>query len=97
VIVTREFAAITRAQFLPMPTPWVCCSTGRMTTSEETAERLEHVVARLDREFPMHPHAFIEEIVDAASRRLLENAHFDQYVPLLAHRAAREELSTAVV
>jgi len=64
-----------------------------MTISEETALRLEHIVAKLHRDFPAFPHQDVNEVVDRATERLIQDAHFEQFVPLLVQRAARDELA----
>jgi len=60
--------------------------------SEATRNKLAHIPAELQREFPLVPVERIDELVDALSVRLLRAARFDDFVPLLAHRRARERL-----
>jgi phage terminase Nu1 subunit (DNA packaging protein) len=60
--------------------------------SEATRRKLDHIPAELQREFPQIPRERIDELVDSLSVRLLLAAHFDDFVPLLAHRRAREHL-----
>jgi phage terminase Nu1 subunit (DNA packaging protein) len=60
--------------------------------SEGTRKKLAHIPQELQREFPHVPVERIDELVDALSVRLLLAAHFDDFVPLLAHRRARERL-----
>jgi phage terminase Nu1 subunit (DNA packaging protein) len=60
--------------------------------SEATRKKLDHIPAELQREFPQIPLERIDELVDSLSVRLLLAAHFDDFVPLLAHRRARERL-----
>ena len=64
-----------------------------MITSPETAQHLSHVVWKFDQDFPMVGHAYVAEIVDGLAAELLREAHFDQFVPLLVERAARDRLA----
>ena len=59
---------------------------------EATRRELDHIPTELQREFPHVPVERIDELVDALSVRLLVAARFEDYVPLLAHRRAREHL-----
>jgi hypothetical protein len=57
-----------------------------------TGTKLEHNIGLLIREFEgVTPEEVIEE-VEFVAGALLADAHFDDYVPLLAHRFARERL-----
>jgi len=60
--------------------------------SEATRRKLDHIPAELQREFPQIPRERIDALVEALSVRLLLAAHFEDFVPLLAHRRARERL-----
>jgi hypothetical protein len=66
-----------------------------MIITPETATKLEHIGKRLRHEYPSLPAAAVDEVVDRAATHLLAQARFDQFVPLLAHRAAREQLAAA--
>ena len=60
--------------------------------SDATRRKLDHLPDELKREFPHVPRERIDDLVDALAVRLLLAAHFDDFVPLLAHRHARERL-----
>jgi len=60
-------------------------------------KRLEHVPRALHSEFPAIPIEEIESDLEAHVRHLLEQAHFDDFVPLLARRAVREHLRRAAL
>ena len=62
------------------------------TASEATQKKLDHLPDALGHEFPQVPPQRIAELVDVLSARLLLAARFDDFVPLLAHRRARERL-----
>jgi hypothetical protein len=62
------------------------------TMTEDTAKRLERVPRDLQAEFPDVPLAEIEDDVEEGVRRLIETARFDDFVPLLVHKAVRERL-----
>ena len=64
-----------------------------MITSPETAEHLSHVIWKFDQDFPTLGHAYVAEVVDGLAAELLRAAHFDQFVPLLVERAARDRLA----
>ena len=64
-----------------------------MHTSEETARHLRHVVGKFHSDYPAIPHTHVTEIVEGLAAELLQEAHFDQFVPLLVERAAREQLA----
>ena len=66
-----------------------------MIITPETAAKLGHVHERLQHDYPSLPDEVVDTVVDNAASRLLANARFDQFVPLLAHRAAREQLAAA--
>jgi len=60
--------------------------------SSATRRKLEHLPVELKREFPLVPLEKIDDLVDALALRLLLTARFDDFVPLLTHRHARERL-----
>jgi len=57
-----------------------------------TRAKLEHLRGDLEREFPGVPLEQISLVVDALARELLATARFEDYVPLLTLRYAREHL-----
>ena len=65
---------------------------GMAAPSEATQKKLDHIPDELQREFPQIPQERIDDLVDTLSARLLLAAHFDDFVPLLTHRRARERL-----
>jgi len=54
--------------------------------------RLARVQGELRREFPYVPEERIDGVFQAVATHLLERARFDDFVPLLVHRGARERL-----
>jgi Protein of unknown function (DUF3562) len=56
------------------------------------AKRIEEMPRHLHREFPNVPLAAIERDVEQGVRRLIAGARFDDYVPLLVHKAVRERI-----
>ena len=60
--------------------------------SEATRKKLDHIPGELKQEFPHVPVERIDDIVDTLAVRLLVAARFDDFVPLLTHRHARERL-----
>ena len=62
----------------------------RLTTT--TTKHLEQVPGSLKAEFPGVPLEAIEHDLEERVRQLITNAHFDDYIPLLARRAVRERL-----
>jgi phage terminase Nu1 subunit (DNA packaging protein) len=62
--------------------------------SEATRKTLQRIPVELHREFPDVPLEQISELVEVLAHRLLVAARFDNFVPLLAHRLARERLAT---
>lgn len=60
--------------------------------SDATRRKLDHLPGELKREFPHVPLEKIDDLVDALALRLLVAARFDDFVPLLTHRHARERL-----
>jgi phage terminase Nu1 subunit (DNA packaging protein) len=65
---------------------------GVTVVSEATRRKLDHIPGELKREFPQVPVERIDDIVDTLAVRLLVAARFDDFVPLLTHRHARERL-----
>ena len=61
--------------------------------SEATRKKLQRIPADLQCEFPDVPLEQISELVEVVAHRLLIGARFDNFVPLLAHRWARERLA----
>jgi hypothetical protein len=62
--------------------------------SETTRKKLQRIPAELQCEFPEVPLEQISELVEVLAQRLLIAARFHNFVPLLAHRQARERLTT---
>jgi phage terminase Nu1 subunit (DNA packaging protein) len=60
--------------------------------SVATRRKLEHLPGDLQREFPAVPLQRIHDVVEGLASELLDAARFDDYVPLLTHRHARERL-----
>ena len=69
-----------------------CCIGVVAAASVATRRKLEHLPGDLQREFPAVPLQRIHDVVDTLAGELLRAARFDDYVPLLAHRHARERL-----
>lgn len=63
-----------------------------MNLTRETAKRIEQIPRTLRAEFPTVPLEAIEHDVEEQLGHLVANAHFDDFVPLLVHRAVRERL-----
>ncbi len=61
--------------------------------SEAVLKKLQRIPAELQCEFPDVPLEQISELVEVLAHRLLIAARFDNFVPLLAHRWARERLA----
>jgi hypothetical protein len=61
--------------------------------SESTRKKLQRIPVELQCEFPDVPLVQISQLVEVLAHRLLIAAHFDNFVPLLAHRWARERLA----
>ena len=60
--------------------------------SAATHRKLEHLALELKREFPLVQLEKIDSLVDSLALELLLAARFDDFVPLLTHRHARERL-----
>ena len=58
----------------------------------ETRSRIDYIGQVLIREFDTIPAAVVLGEVDRATDALLAGAKFDEFVPILAHRFAREQL-----
>jgi hypothetical protein len=58
----------------------------------DVARRLERIPEDLRAEFPGIQLETIRGDVDTQARELLESARFDDFVPVLVHRAVRESL-----
>jgi hypothetical protein len=58
----------------------------------DTRRKLDHVPALLEEEFPGLPHAAAVEAVEAISRDILARATIEDFVPVLVHRFAREQI-----
>ena len=68
-----------------------------MATQTTDLERhLTRLTQDLESEFPDIPTKVIEEDLQSRIRELCGIARFNDFVPLLAHRAAREHLRSAV-
>ena len=63
-----------------------------LTMSAETDAGLDYVRRVLAREFQTLSHAEIVDETEAIAARLLATARFDDYIPLLVHRFARDRL-----
>ena len=68
------------------------CMATVTVVSEATRRKLDHIPGELHREFPQVPVEKIDDIVDTLAVRLLVAARFEDFVPLLTHRHARERL-----
>ena len=60
--------------------------------SPETQLKLVHSKQALEHEFTDASPAEISREIEAETRRLLSGARFEDYIPVLAHRFAREHL-----
>ena len=65
---------------------------GTLTT--DVARRLERLPEDLQAEFPDVGLEPIQGDVDTHARELLTSARFDDFVPVLVHRAVREAIRT---
>jgi hypothetical protein len=57
-----------------------------------TRSKIEHETTTLTLEFKSVPHAVIAAEVEATALRLLEQARFDDYIPVLVYRYVRVAL-----
>jgi len=62
------------------------------TAAGSTRAKLDHLRGDLEREFPAVPFEQISLVVDGLAGELLAAARFEDYVPLLTLRYAREHL-----
>jgi hypothetical protein len=60
--------------------------------SPDTQLKLAHSRHALEREFEDTAPGVVAHEVEAEARRLLAGARFDNYIPVLVHRFAREHL-----
>jgi hypothetical protein len=64
------------------------------TPTTDVARRLERLPEDLQAEFPDVGLETIQGDVETRARELLTGARFDDFVPVLVHRAVRESLRT---
>jgi hypothetical protein len=62
------------------------------TLTADLERRLKRLPQDLQGEFPDVPADTIERTVDAGARELLAQARFHDFVPVLVHKAVREQL-----
>jgi hypothetical protein len=62
----------------------------RMSPQQEL--KLVHMKQLLDEEFDATPAAKIAHEVEVETKRLLPEAHFDDYIPILVYRSVRDHL-----
>jgi len=62
------------------------------TLTEDLTRRLRRIPAELKAEFPDVELDAIERDVDESVRELSQRARFNDFVPLLVHKAVRERL-----
>ncbi|HTS72254.1 MAG TPA: DUF3562 domain-containing protein [Gaiellaceae bacterium] len=62
------------------------------TLTEDLTRRLRRIPAELKAEFPDVELDAIERDVDQSVRELSQRARFNDFVPLLVHKAVRERL-----
>ena len=65
------------------------------TLTADLEKRLKRLPQDLQSEFPDVPADTIERTVDAGARELIARARFNDFVPLLVHKAVREQLRAA--
>jgi len=65
------------------------------TMTADLARRLERISSDLKAEFPDVPIEAIQHDLDAGARELTKRARFNDFVPVLVHRAVRERLGSA--
>jgi hypothetical protein len=63
-----------------------------MVLSATTQHRLAGLQLELEREFPNVPPQRVRAQLEKVTGRLVSDARFDEYIPLLAYRQARERL-----
>ncbi len=59
-----------------------------------TKSKLDHTIRMLAAEFPHLHHEVVRREVETVTGALLASARFDDYIPILAHRSARDRLSS---
>ncbi len=64
-----------------------------MHASTTTREKLAHLVAELRRTYPEVSPDDLQRLVEETAFELLEEARFEDFVPLLVHRRARQALA----
>lgn len=62
------------------------------TLTADLEKRLKRLPQDLQGEFPDVPADMIERTVDAGARELMARARFNDFVPVLVHKLAREQL-----
>jgi hypothetical protein len=62
------------------------------TLTADLAKRLKRLPQDLQHEFPDVPADTIERNVDVGARALMAGARFTDFVPVLVHKAVREQL-----
>ena len=62
------------------------------TPTEDLTRRMERLPKDLQAEFPGVPLEVIKRDVDQGARQLVAAAKFDDFVPLLVHKAIRDRL-----
>lgn len=63
-----------------------------LTMSPGTRSKLEYTSRLLSAEFAQLPREDVVRELEVVSDALFAGAHFDDYIPILAHRFARERL-----
>ena len=63
-----------------------------MTMTPGTRSKLDYTKRILVREFNHLPHEEVVHEIETVTDSLLEAARFDDYIPILAHRFARDRL-----
>ncbi len=63
-----------------------------MKLTPATKAKLEQSKRMLEAEFNTVPHDQIEREIEAIATALVEEAHFDDYIPILAQRSVRDRL-----
>ena len=65
------------------------------TLTADLEKRLKRLPQDLQGEFPDVPADTIERSVDVGARELIAQARFHDFVPVLVHKAVREQLRAA--
>jgi hypothetical protein len=63
-----------------------------LTMKQATRSKLDHLTRALADEFGAVPRHQVVDEVDTIANALLQGARFDDYIPLLVHRVARDHL-----